>query len=190
MLYFYGIGFFYINMKINNNTINQSLLVFLNHMQKHLPFLLPQYECMYYLGCRSIEAVERDRWEFVENRFLILRTSKKNNQRIFNIYDVPFTFVEYLENSQLNDNSVTYQKLNYNFCKYFLYSHIYIGNKESRLHLFRHNYVKLLIDQGFTNEEIKDKLGEKNQSSADIYINSVFRTNPYSLVKSRLDSNS
>ena len=189
MLYFYGIGFFCINMKINNNTINQSLLIFLNHIQKHLPFLLPQYECMYYLGCRSVEAIERDRWEFVEDRFLVLRTSKKNNQRIFKIDDIPKTFQEYLKNDQLNDNFVTYQKLNYNFGKYFLYSRIYVGNKESRLHLFRHNYVKLLIDQGFTNEEIKDKLGEKNQSSADIYINSVFRTNPYNLVNAEQDNN-
>ena len=190
MLYFYGIGFFYINMKVNNNTINQSLLVFLNHIQKHLPFLLPQYECMYYLGCRSIEAIERDRWEFVEDRFVILRTSKKNNQRIFKVNDVPNSFLDYLNNELLEDNSVTYQKLNYNFGKYFIYSHIYIGNKESRLHLFRHNYVKLLIDKGFTSEEIKDKLGEKNQSSADIYINSVFRTNPYDLVNAEQDNNS
>lgn len=182
MLYFYGIGFFFMIMKIDNNTINQSLLLFLNHIQKHLPFLLPQFECMYYLGCRSIEVLERNRWEFVEDSFLVLRTSKKNNQRIFKTYNVPDSFLEYLKNESLEDDFVTYQKLNYNFNKYFIYSHIYIGNKESRLHLFRHNYVKMLISQGFTNEEIKDKLGEKHQSSADIYINSVFRTNPYDLV--------
>lgn len=168
-------------MKIDNNTINQSLLLFLNHIQKHLPFLLPQYECMYYLGCRSIEALERDRWEFIEDSFLVLRTSKKNNHRIFKTYNVPSSFLEYLKNEHLEHNFVTYQKLNYNFNKYFIYSHIYVGNKECRLHLFRHNYVKLLLNQGFSNEEIKDKLGEKHQSSADIYINSVFRTNPYNL---------
>lgn len=182
MLYLYGIGFFLIFMKINNSTINQSLLLFLNHIQKYLPYLLPQYECMYYLGCRSIEALERNRWEFVEDNFLVLRTSKRNNQRIFKTSDVPNSFIEFLNNDLLDSNFVTYQKLNYNFNKYFIYSRIYVGNKESRLHLFRHNYVKLLIDKGFTNEEIKDKLGEKHQSSADIYINSVFRTNPYALV--------
>ena len=159
-------------------------------MHKHLPFMMAQYECMYFLGCRSIETIERDRWEFVEDNFLILRTSKKNNQRIFKINDVPNSFLEYLNNESLEDNFVTYQKLNYNFNKYFIYSHIYVGNKECRLHLFRHNYVKILIEQGFTNEEIKDKLGEKNQSSADVYINSVFRTNPYNLVNVELDSNS
>lgn len=182
MLSLYGIGFFYIIMKIDNNTINQSLLLFLNHIQKHLPFLLPQYECMYYLGCRSIEALERDRWEFIEDSFLVLRTSKKNNQRIFKIDNVPNSFLEYLKNESLEHNFVTYQKLNYNFNKYFIYSRIYVGNKECRLHLFRHNYVKILISQGFSNEEIRDKLGEKHQSSADMYINSVFRTNPYDLV--------
>ena len=182
MLYLYAIGFFLIFMKINNSTINQSLLLFLNHIQKHLPYLLPQYECMYYLGCRSIEALERNRWEFVEDNFLVLRTSKRNNQRIFKTSDVPNSFVEFLNNDLLDSNFVTYQKLNYNFNKYFIYSQIYVGNKESRLHLFRHNYVKLLIGKGFSNEEIKDKLGEKHQSSADIYINSVFRTNPYTLI--------
>lgn len=188
MLYFYGIGFFYIIMKINNNTINQSLLLFLNHVGKHLPFLLPQYECMYYLGCRSVEALERNRWEFIEDNFVILQPSKKNNQRIFKIGSIPDSFLEYLKNEELEHNFVTYQKLNYNFNKYFIYSHIYVGNKESRLHLFRHNYVKLLVDNGFSSEEIKDKLGEKNQSSADIYINSVFRTNPYKLINSKLDN--
>lgn len=177
-------------MKLDNNTINQSLLLFLNHIHKHLPFLLPQYECMYFLGCRSVETIERDRWEFIEDNFLVLRTSKKNNQRIFKINDIPSSFLAYLKNESLEDNFVTYQKLNYNFNKYFIYSHIYVGNKVSRLHLFRHNYVKILIEKGFTNEEIKDKLGEKNQSSADIYINSVFRTNPYNLVNIELDSSS
>lgn len=189
MLYCYGIGFFYINMKIANNTINQSLLLFLNHIHKHLPILLPQYECMYYLGCRSVEVIERKRWEFLEDNFLILQPGKKNNQRIFKINSVPDSFVEYLRSESLENNFVTYQKLNYNFNKYFIYSHIYIGNKESKLHLFRHNYVKLLIDQGFTNEEIKDKMGEKNQFSADIYINSVFRTSPYDLINTKLDNN-
>ena len=190
MLYFYGIGFFYITMKINNNTINQSLLLFLNHIQKYLPFLLPQYECMYYLGCRSVETIERSRWEFIEDNFLILQPGKKNNQRIFKIDNVPDSFLEYLKNESLDSNFVTYQKLNYNFNKYFIYSHIYVGNKESRLHLFRHNFVKLLIDQGFSDEEIRDKLGEKTQSSANMYINSVFRTSPYSLTKTNLDSDS
>ncbi len=98
------------------------------------------------------------------------------------------TLQSYLKNEELEHNFVTYQKLNYNFNKYFIYSHIYVGSKESRLHLFRHNYVKLLLDKGFSSEEIKDKLGEKNQSSADTYINSVFRTNPYKLINSKLDN--
>ena len=190
MLYFYGIGFFYISMKIDNDTINQSLLLFLNHIQKHLPFLLPQYECMYYLGCRSVEVIERSRWEFIEDSFLLLQPGKNNNQRIFKANSVPNSFLEYLKSESLDHNFATYQKLNYNFNKYFIYSHIYVGNKECRLHLFRHNYVKTLISQGFTNEEIKDKLGEKNQSSADMYINSMFRTSPYDLINNELDNNS
>lgn len=182
--------FFFMFMKIDNSTINQSLLLFLNHIQKHLPYLLPQYECMYFLGCRSVEAIERKRWEILDDSFLILQPSKRNNQRIFKVDNIPDSFLAYLRNESLEDNFVTYQKLNYNFNKYFIYSHIYVGNKESRLHLFRHNYVKMLVSRGFTSEEIKDKLGEKNQSSADIYINSVFRTSPYNLVNTKLDNNS
>ena len=176
-------------MIIDNIKINQSLLIFLNHMHKHLPFMMAQYECMYFLGCRSVEVIERKRWEFLDDSFLVLQPSKNNNQRIFKVGSVPSSFIEYLKNETLEDNFVTYQKLNYNFNKYFIYSHIYIGNKECRLHLFRHNYVKMLVNKGFTNEEIKDKLGEKNQSSADVYINSVFRTNPYDLVDTELDNN-
>lgn len=166
-------------MTITTTKLNQSLLAFLSEVEKYSPYTLPAFECMYFLGCRAIEAREKKRWSIVDNSFVLLNASKRNNQRIFLIEDVPLSFLHYFKSDDIPENHLSYARLNYVFNKFFIYSQLFIGQKQSKLHLFRHNYTKGLIDKGFSNEEIKIKLGEKNQSSADAYINSVFSKVPY-----------
>ena len=174
-------GFFLTIMIISVNNINHSLLRFLTDVERNYPYYLPQFEIMHSLGVRSVESVEKNRWTFIDDNYLLLDPGKNNNQRLFNLSLVPDSFLSYLRHEHLRECDVNYQKLNYVFSKVFLYSQVYIGNKECKLHIFRHNYAKVLLEFGFSPEEIRDKLGEKNQSSADAYITSEFRTNPYIL---------
>lgn len=174
-------GFFFTFMEIPVNNINHGLLRLLRDIEKYYPYSLPQFEVMYQLGVRAIESIEKSRWTFLDDNYLLLSPSKMNNQRLFKLCLVPESFINYLKQDCLLESDVNYQKLNYIFSKVFIYSQVFVGKKECKLHIFRHNYAKVLLAKGFSSEEIKDKLGEKHQSSADAYITSVFRTNPYIL---------
>ena len=178
---FLSMGFFFTFMEISVSNISHSLLRLLRDVEKYYPYCLPQFEVMHQLGVRSAESIEKSRWTFLDDNYLLLNPSKLNNQRIFKLNIVPESFIDYLKQDYILESDVNYQRLNYIFSKVFIYSQVYVGNKQCKLHIFRHNYAKMLLADGFSSEEIKDKLGEKHQSSADAYITSVFRTNPYIL---------
>ena len=59
-----------------------------------------------------------------------------------------------------------------------MYHGIYIGDKISSLHLFRHNFVKQQLLLGYNDAEIQQILGERNIESAQSYVNSVYRNKP------------
>ena len=168
-------------MTIKIKSINNALLALLTKVEQDSPYLLSQFECMYYLGCRAMESIEKKRWTILDNQFVLLEASKRNNQRIFMLEDVPVSFLSYINNDYILESHVSYSKLNYVFNKCFIYSHVFIGEKQSKLRLFRHSFTKHLLDKGFTDEEIKIKLGEKSMTSAKAYINSIYSKTPYIL---------
>lgn len=152
-------------------------------VQNSEPFALPHFEAMFHLGCRASESINRSLWKKTSEFMYELSPLKKNNRRYFHTQDVPDSFKFYLENDRKVDYSLNYNKLSYLFKQLSLYRSIYVGEKQSTLHLFRHNYVKILLANHFTNEEIQYRLGERNLKSAMSYINSEFSSKPFKLIE-------
>lgn len=160
---------------ISNVDLDNNLKSILLSVKKIDPYLYPSFSAMYYCGCRASESINADLWTIKNDHSYILTPLKNNNERVFESFEVPFEFQLFLENMKLQPTSINYEKLRYRFKSFSLYPRIWIGKKESTCHLFRHNYVKRLMSAGYSHEEIRIKLGEKNLSSAMSYIESRFR---------------
>lgn len=163
---------------ITNESLNLNLLNVIRRAHISAPIFTPHLEIMYRTGCRASESINRHLWEYSSKDIMILHPLKGNLTRHFYIKDLPQSFLTYLFYENNIGYTVNYNKLSYLFSQLSLYRNIYIGNKASTLHLFRHNHVKLLLKEGYTEIEIKNTLGEKNLKSAMSYINSTFHTQP------------
>ncbi len=160
---------------LSNDELDSNLKYILGEVRKIEPAAYPCFAAMYFTGCRASESIDVSRWTILTDSSYILNTLKNNDPRYFSNFDLPFEFQLYLEQSVFVPYSINYERLRYLFKMFSNYPRIWIGKKESTCHLFRHNYVKKLIHQGLTNEEIRVKLGERNMKSALSYINSRYR---------------
>ena len=125
---------------------------------------------LYVSGCRCNDVLERNRWKLLLDNRLELTPQKNNNKRYFNQEEV----TEYWYSSFLLDVDcffdIDYRKFNYylemSLNKYYLMTF----SKRISTHIFRHNFARKLKLQGLTDNQIKDRLGEKQLSSAQKYI--------------------
>ena len=97
-------------MTIKTSSINKALLALLTKVEQDSPYLLSQFECMYYLGCRAMESIEKERWTILDNQFVLLEASKRNNQRIFMLEDVPISFLSYINNDYILESHVSWTR--------------------------------------------------------------------------------
>lgn len=163
------------NQYLEHYELDSNLRFILDSVKKIEPAVYPSFSAMYFLGCRASESIDRSLWSVNSDNSYTLRPLKNNDHRQFDSFEVPFEFQLYIEGINEPGYNVNYERLRYLFKMFSIYPRIWIGRKESTCHLFRHNYVKKLMSQGFSNEDIRVKLGEKNMKSALSYIESQFR---------------
>lgn len=144
------------------------------------PYFHAFFETMYLLGCRAREVTDISLWEIADGGSIVLSPLKNNDKRVFSKEYVSEVFYDYIVAGAFPLQGVNYSRLQQEFKRLSLYNHIYIGNKKASLHLFRHNFVKKLVSQGHTEEEIKNILGEKNIKSVKSYTESVYTNRPIS----------
>lgn len=165
-------------MELTHAQIENNLLSILQQVERTEPFVYPLFECLYHLGVRAQEATNPRLWSWANPDTVILQPQKWNDKRIFQKSEVPEKFQLFLRNYPNFPYYPNYSRLNYLYSLFSIYPNIYIGQKKSTLHLFRHAFVKRLLASGKQPHEIKSLLAERNQKSADAYINSIFTTNP------------
>ena len=142
-----------------------------NNSKMNLDFSV-YIELLYLSGCRANDALEFNRWQLLANSSVLLTPQKGNNLRSFGASELPILFYNSLVDNENIFEYLSYPKVLYYLDELLNKYDFRIIKKRCTNHLFRHNYAKLLKNDGFTDIEIKDKLGEKNLSSAMQYINS------------------
>lgn len=127
-------------------------------------------EIQYITGARANDVIEFNRWSEYNSTQLLLQPQKGNNARIFNKSDINNDFVYGVVNNENILEFETFRKYDYYLKLTLNRFGLSVGNKGINTHIFRHNYAKKLKDDGSTDVEIKDLLGEVRQSSANSYI--------------------
>lgn len=157
------------------DAIDRDLNRVCNCIAKHEQIFYPFFEVMYDLGVRAVESFDISRWRIDASGVVILQPQKGNDVRLFDQELLSNTFLSYIKGEIPIPVYINYDRLNSAFRRYTMYHGIYVGNKKSSLHLFRHNFVKQQLLLGYSDEEVQQMLGERNLESAQAYINSVYR---------------
>jgi len=132
------------------------------------------FNLLYLTGCRINDILEFQRWNVLNNGDLLLQPQKNNNLRLFKQNEVTLLFYNsILENNNMF-NGMLYGSCEYHLLKVINKYDIRKDKKKITTHLYRHNYTKKLKMKGFTDEQIKVILGEKQLASAQNYIYSSF----------------
>ena len=161
------------------DAIDRDLNRVCNCIAKHEPIFYPYFEVMYDLGVRAVESFDMSRWRVDVSGAVVLQPQKGNDVRIFDKNLLSSTFLSYIKGEINIPDYINYDRLNSAFRRYTMYYNMYVGNKKSSLHLFRHNFVKQQMLLGYSDEEIQQILGERNIKSAQAYINSVYRNKQF-----------
>jgi site-specific recombinase XerD len=133
-------------------------------------YMLLPYQVMRATGCRAVEAISPEMWQVVTPDVFALQPQKGNNIRIIPTVELPDLFTQVLLSDTDYVQSTTYQKLEYHLNRVIKKYDIRVGGKGVACHLYRHAYARGLKAGGASDNEIKQALGERRQSSADAYI--------------------
>lgn len=162
---------------VTSTQLNNLCIYLTNNEHYYYSYVKNYFELMYKTGCRISEAINPSLWHRVGADVLILQPLKLNNNREFLISEVNCFLLDNLLNGNLTVFDLNYSKVNYHILNQIRSYDVTIRNKNSSCHLFRHNYAKQLKLQGKSDVQIKNIMGERNQSSANEYIYSeIFST--------------
>lgn len=161
-------------MNILNNTdikkiIDMSLQSALSY--DYIAYAL--FHTLYLTGCRYAELVHPENWSVIDDNNLSLQPAKKNNIRLFKASEIDDLFLTCLQNNYniFAIKSYTYYLRTLN--RLGGISDVYVKNKGISLHIFRHYKARILKEQGKTDLQIQQYLGERSLNSAKHYIYST-----------------
>ena len=123
-------------------------------------------------GIRGGEVTIRRKWKILNQNEIMLLPLKKNKYRIFQKSDIPHHFWDYIDKKNNDFDSWTVRKINYHLNK-LIEQPVSTGKKNIVSHVFRHLKIKELINNGMSDNEIKDFTGHNSTASLISYKSSV-----------------
>lgn len=137
------------------------------------PLYYPHIYILYKTGCRIGEVFDFRTHYNEEKSTINIVAQKKNYVREITIDD---TFNLVLLNRLMNRQDLFYlniRNLQRTLKKLMPISNIMCGKKNIGAHIFRHNYIRKLLDDGKTIEEINEHMGYTSQTVEDTYLSAV-----------------
>lgn len=137
------------------------------------PMYYPHIYLLYKTGCRIGEVFDF-RMHYNEERNTINIIAQKKNY----VREIPVdeTFNLELLNRLINRQDLFYlniRNLQRNLKKLMPISNIFCGKKNIGAHIFRHNYIRKLLADGKTIEEINEHMGYTRQTVEDTYLSAI-----------------
>ena len=137
------------------------------------PMYYPHIYLLYKTGCRIGEVFDF-RMHYNEEKDTINIIAQKKNY----VREIPVdeTFNLELLNRLMNRQDLFYlniRNLQRTLKKLMPISNIFCGKKNIGAHIFRHNYIRKLLADGETIEEINEHMGYTRQTVEDTYLSAI-----------------
>lgn len=159
-------------MLVSNTELEYLCYKLKSTVNKEYLYISNILELLYITGCRGQEAIKTNFWEVSANQYIILHPQKNNNMRLFDRNIFSESTINYLQITPHFDNLTSYKRLNYFINQNISHLGISLFNKKIVTHLFRHNYVRKLIQQGLQPIEIQQLMGHLEVGTTERYFNS------------------
>lgn len=157
-------------MILSNLQLDSSLRDFVNSVNNIQPLLFPIFNTLYKLGMRAVECTELTRYHIITESTIEFQPSKHNATRIIDVADVdPFIYNLILEGETIY-RPFSYATMTYTFVMFYEYKSVFSGKKKVSTHLFRYNYIRKLMDSGYSKSEIGLRIGEQDLSNLETYM--------------------
>jgi len=161
-------------MVLNDNDIDLFLIDLVNVSKDNNLYAYMIFESLYNTGLRINELIDYSRLSDIDTNTILVTTQKFSNPRIISKSSLNSTYLSAFLNSKL-----AYYVRSYSFYSNYFINHLptfkYIKteNKLISTHLFRHNYIKKLYNDGKTVSEISSIIGERSDANTFKYISST-----------------
>lgn len=160
---------------LTDTEIDNECLSILNYISTYEPFLYAMFLVMYNLGTRESESVELSRWSPGGFHLFNLQTMKRGGIRVISYDDLSSTFIESVLNPPARGFLYSSRNLRLVFDKFSSYSAIYCKDKQISCHLFRHNKMKKLFNEGNSYNKIKNYFAVSDDFVAQYYVESIIQ---------------
>ncbi len=131
------------------------------------------FDSLYRTGLRINELLDYSRISIIDTNSALVQTQKFSNPRVISISDFNPVYISHLASNSLDAFIRSYS---YYSEKMFLYNNmfnkLYVNKKRISTHLYRHNFVKKLYNDGFSIPEISNTIGERDSKNTLGYVHS------------------
>lgn len=153
--------------------LQDNLQLFLFHVAHVSQSYSIAFKIMYHTGCRFSELRSISRFSFTALNQIQLTPLKNSNNRIFSTENIPTEFLNFITTQNNYFQMLNLSTASYYFKVYFAHKAVYHNTKLLTTHLFRHHFAKSLKNQGLSDQEIQQVLGEKDIRNSNNYIYSA-----------------
>ncbi|MEP7168764.1 MAG: hypothetical protein ABI855_05285 [Bacteroidota bacterium] len=145
----------------------------LSNVSTYEPHLFAMFQTMYNLGCRETETVTLSRWTPSGFHLFDLQTMKRGGIRVISYDVLPALFISTVLNPPSRGFLYSARNLRDVFNKFSPYRNIFCKDKEIACHLFRHNKMKQLFNEGNDYNQIANYFAVSDAFVAQYYVTSV-----------------
>lgn len=158
-------------MKIyTTDEIEAYVLDFLKVCRNFDPYFYSIFNTQYITGARFSDVYNLENWSIINDNTISLQPKKQNNLRIFDIDDMDDLLIQQVKSGYNGYELTSYSSALFWFKRIFPNPNLRVLNKPVKTHIFRHLKAKKLKEEGKTDKEIQQYLGEKKEISARAYI--------------------
>ena len=158
---------------VSNEELDEICKKIVFRAKAEYPMYYPHIYLLYKTGCRIGEVFDFRTHYNAEKKTVNIVAQKKNYVREIVIDDA---FNLELLNRLMNRQDLFYlniRNLQRTLKKLMPISNIFCGKKNIGAHIFRHNYIRKLLADGKTIEEINEHMGYTSQTVEDTYLSAV-----------------
>lgn len=142
--------------------------------EKYQPLQWIAFHTLQRTGCREGEVCDLTRWKLTPVGTYELTTEKGAGIRKFEAVDLPMEFRQWIASRKNGRAPTSVDRLRSAFRQMSSWSRLTVGRKGISTHLYRYAYMRTMEAEGFTVQEIKERMALSSTTVVRNYLgNSV-----------------
>lgn len=161
---------------LTNSQINNACFIVNHRIEAYSNLMSSMFKIMFNFGVREGEVMQLERWSLNIDTTYSLQTEKGGGIRTFNNTDLDTIYKHAIASPPSSGFLYSTRQLRDCFNKFSPYHEIFTLRKRISCHLFRHNFIKQKVQDGFTYDELRALLAVSDSYVPEYYNTSIIYT--------------